>query len=117
MYYALISHYMQQNSARLEALMNERRLSQEQLAESAGVSQSTVSRALRKGPQRNGRARAILFTFVENELNRTVPVGTGRDQVLGAFDRIWDGTELHAAAVVKVIEALVDLRPFEKQKE
>jgi len=35
----------------------------------------------------------------------------------GAFDRIWDGSELHAAAVVKVIEALVDLRPFEKQKE
>lgn len=108
---------MQQDSARLKALMNERRLSQEQLAESAGVSQSTISRALRKGPQRNGRARTILFTFVENELSRTATVGIGRDQVLGAFDRIWDGTEIHAAAVVKVIEALVDLRPFEKQKE
>ena len=108
---------MQQDSARLKALMNERGLSQEQIAESAGVSQSTVSRALRKGPQRNGRARTILFTFVENELNRAATVGTGRDQVLGAFDRIWNVTELHAAAVVKVIEALVDLRPFEKQKE
>jgi hypothetical protein len=50
-------------------------------------------------------------------LNRATIAGTGRDQVLGAFDRIWDGSELHAAAVVKVIEALVDLRPFEKQKE
>jgi transcriptional regulator with XRE-family HTH domain len=117
MHYALISHYMQQDSARLGALMNERGLSQDELAECAGVSQSTVSRALRKGPQRNGRARLVLFTFVENELNRTATAGTGRDQVMGAFDRIWDGSEVHAAAVVKVIEALMDLRPFEKQKE
>jgi len=108
---------MQQDSARLEELKTARRWSQEQVAESAGVSQSTVSRALRKGPQRNGRARTALFSFVENELNRATIAGTGRDQVLGAFDRIWDGSELHAAAVVKVIEALVDLRPFEKQKE
>jgi transcriptional regulator with XRE-family HTH domain len=108
---------MQQDSARLEKIMAARGWSQEQVAEAAGVSQSTVSRALRKGPQRNGRARIAIFTFVENELNRATIAGTGRDQVLGAFDRIWDGSVLHAAAVVKVIEALVDLRPFDKQKE
>jgi len=84
---------MQQDSARLEAFMAARRWSQEQVAESAGVSQSTVSRALRKGPQRNGRARTVLFTFIENELDSTAIAGSGRDQVLNAFDRIWDGCE------------------------
>lgn len=97
--------------------MTAQRWSQEQVAEFAGVSQSTVSRAIRKDRRRNGRARAALFTFLENELKRATVAGTGRDQVLGAFDRIWDGSEVHAAAVVKVIDALGDLRPFEKQKE
>lgn len=108
---------MQQDSARLEAFMKARRLSQQQVAKFAGVSQATVSRALRIDPRRSGRGRAILFTFVESEVNRAAPAGIGRDQVLDAFDRIWDGSELHAAAVVRVIEALVNLRPFEKQKE
>ncbi|HEY1754436.1 MAG TPA: hypothetical protein VGG72_03505 [Bryobacteraceae bacterium] len=50
-------------------------------------------------------------------MSRSQTTGSGRDQVLSAFDRIWDGSEVHAAAVAKVIEALDALRPIEKQKE
>jgi transcriptional regulator with XRE-family HTH domain len=107
---------MQQDSARLEAFMKDRRLSQQKLAELAVVSQSTVSRARHGSLQRHGRAREKLFTFLENELSRTPTAGSGRDQVLNAFDRIWDGSEVHAAAVAKVIEALDGLRSIEKQK-
>jgi transcriptional regulator with XRE-family HTH domain len=108
---------MQQDSARLEAFMKDRGLSQQKLAEMALVSQATVSRARSGSPQRHGQARGRLFTFLENELSRSQTTGSGRDQVLSAFDRIWDGSEVHAAAVAKVIEALDALRPIEKQKE
>jgi transcriptional regulator with XRE-family HTH domain len=107
---------MQQDSARLEAFLRDRSLSEQQMAEMAGVSQSTVSRARHGSPQRHGGARERLFTFLENELNGSATAGSGRDQVLNAFDRIWDGSEVHATAVAKVIQALDGLRPMEKQK-
>src|ERR1700689_1094451 len=107
---------MQQDSARLEAFMKDRGLSQQKIAAIALVSQATVSRARSRSRQRHGRARERLFTFLENELRRSPAAGgSGRDQVLSAFDRIWDGSEVHAAAVAKVIEALDALRPIEKQ--
>jgi transcriptional regulator with XRE-family HTH domain len=108
---------MQQDSGRLEAFLEERGLSQAKVAELAGVSQSTVSRAVRRSQQRKGQARKKLFTFIENDFSRSATAGSGRDQVLNAFDRIWDGSEVHAVAVAKVIEALDGLRPIDKQKE
>lgn len=97
--------------------MKARGLTQEKLSGLTGVSQSTISRALRTRPQRQGRARAALFTFVENEWRPSTTSRVGKDRVLHAFDRIWDGSEVHASAVAKVIDALDGLRPFEKQKE
>jgi hypothetical protein len=35
----------------------------------------------------------------------------GGDQVLNAFSRIWDGTEAHAAAIAKIIDATKGLGP------
>lgn len=108
---------MQRNSVQLRAIMKARGLTQEKLSKLTGVSQPTISRVLRKRPQRQGRARETLFTFVENEWDLSATSRVGRDRVLHAFDRIWDGSEVHATAVAKVIDALDGLRPFEKQKE
>jgi hypothetical protein len=33
-----------------------------------------------------------------------------------AFKRIWDGTEDHANAVAKIIDALEDLKPAKKKR-
>jgi len=108
---------MQQDSARLEAFLKDRNLTEHEVAVMAGVSQSTVSRARHVSAQRSGRARKRLFIFLENELSGNVTAGSGRDQVLNAFDGIWDGSEIHATAVAKVIHALDGLRPLKKQKE
>jgi len=37
--------------------------------------------------------------------------------VINAFEKIWDGSEAHAAAVAKIIEALEGMRPSESEKE
>lgn len=85
-------------------------LSQSQLAEKANVSQSTVSRTLLGAAQRHGAARKKLFTYVKNESkgNRTE---TGAGLVLKAFEEIWDGSDNHAAAVARVIDAMDGLKP------
>jgi transcriptional regulator with XRE-family HTH domain len=87
-------------------------LSQTRLAEQARVSQSTVSRALRRVPDRHSQARFRLsnFTHITESTFEDRAKG-GIKQVVDAFDEIWDGSKAHAEAVANVIEALAGLRP------
>jgi transcriptional regulator with XRE-family HTH domain len=97
---------------RLRAFMQQRRLSQTALAQVAGVSQATVSRALGRGGLRHGAARSKLFTHAGiSEWKAPGSRGEGRELVLEAFERVWDHSEAHAVAVARVIDALADLRP------
>jgi hypothetical protein len=92
-------------------------LNQTKFANAAGVSQSTVSRALDRPSKHHGAARRKLFTYANiNEWIGGEPARGGQEGVLQAFERIWDGSEEHATAVAKVIEALIDLRPKKKEK-
>ena len=96
----------------IRALIAEKGLTQAQLAERARISQSTVSRMLRSASKRYGRARQKLFTYARRQ-EPSVDDSTehGPKRVATAFHRIWDGTDAHAAAIVRIINALAGLRP------
>ena len=97
--------------------MQERHLGQAGLGREAGVSQSTVSRALNGVPLRHGRSRSKLFTYAKiRDPNQQGPPKKGPQRVMTAFQRIWDGTEAHASAVARIIDALEDLKPANKKK-
>jgi transcriptional regulator with XRE-family HTH domain len=89
-----------------------KRWSQKELARRAKVSQPTVSRALNRQARRHGIALSKLFSYAKID-EWTAPQSTPdiHVQVVAAFDRIWDRSPDHAAAIVKVIDALADLRP------
>ena len=109
---------MQEIGSELLAFMKARGLNQGQIAKRARVSQASVSRALQGGAlHRRGRAHTKLFIYIQKENRRARAVHADRDQVLEAFDRIWDGSEAHAAAVAKVIDALDGLRPLAVKEE
>jgi Helix-turn-helix len=107
---------MQQSAASLREFMEERSLTQEELAKAAEVSQAAVSRALKKPAQRAGRAHQKIFTYVENEYAAMTRDG-GPEGVVSAFKQIWDGSPAHAAAVVRIINALDGLRPQKTQEK
>jgi transcriptional regulator with XRE-family HTH domain len=115
-YYAVLFILMQEDlSLILKKIMGMHGLSQMSLAQRAGVSQSTVSRALKGLPLRYGRARSKLISYAVSDL-KSEKITDGAEQIVDAFQRIWDGSEAHAAAVVKVIEALEGLHPWENRK-
>lgn len=99
-------------SSLVRAYLTSHHLSQAKLADLASVNQSTVSRALTGGGLRHGSARFKLFTFIQQGMQVAVPSQGGADRVIGAFTRIWDGSEEHAAAVARIIEACEGLRPI-----
>jgi transcriptional regulator with XRE-family HTH domain len=101
---------MQDPSNQLRTFMRNRGYSQNTLASAAGVSQSTVSRALQGKHERQGAALLKLFSFAGLIRDAEVRSGSSEEQVLNAFQRAWDGTEAHAAAVARVIDALGGLQ-------
>jgi hypothetical protein len=107
---------MQDFDELLRAYMANNSLTQEQLSDIANVSQATVSRALTRTPRRHGRAWLRLFTYVSRELNASSFSEVGRETVLAAVERVWDGTDMHAAAIARIIDALAGLRPSEKKE-
>lgn len=96
----------------IRAYMKKTGISQTELAVRAGVSQATVSRALAKRPERSGKAWRKLCTFIHQL--PAAAAGPGQGAVLQAFGRIWDGSEVHAEAIARVIDALEGLRPIHR---
>lgn len=105
----IIIHFMQDGSD-ISKFMEREAISEATLADLAGVSQSTVSRAIAGAGVRYGAARSKLFTYIQQH-SIDVPPKKGAQRVVAAFERIWDRTEEHASAVAKIIDALGDLRP------
>jgi transcriptional regulator with XRE-family HTH domain len=104
---------MQEAARRLIAFMAQNNLSQQELAHKAGVSQSSVSRVLSKTPERRGGARSKLLAYASiHQSDIRCEPGKGTQKVVEAFERIWDGSELQANVVVRIIEALEDLSPI-----
>ena len=109
--------FVQSVSSALRAFMKEKHLGQAKLAKQLKISQSTVSRAVNGLPIKHGAARSKLFIYAGIiEPTQQVPPKKGPQRVMSAFHRIWDGTEIHADAVAKIIDALDDLRPVRKKR-
>lgn len=100
----------------LRAFMNGRGLNEEKLAKLAHVSQATVSRALTGSAKRMGKARSLLFTYIHKELRREGLAHVAKSEVLKAFERVWETSDAHAAAIAKVVDALESLRPHDKEQ-
>jgi transcriptional regulator with XRE-family HTH domain len=80
-------------------------ITQKALAQQARVSQSTVSRAERSLPIRDGEARNRLFTYMQ----RVRPTTDDAEPALTAVRETWDGTEAHAEALATLIRASLEL--------
>lgn len=93
---------------RLEILMREQRLTQADIASAAMVSQATVSRVLRRAPQRSGAAYLRLCSYIQSQtdLGDSAPA-----HVVAAVRRTWDGSERHAVALAELIDASSRLWP------
>ena len=103
---------MQEDSltATLHALIQERQLSQKDVARAADISQSTVSRTLSGKIIRRGQAKKKLFKYMQQELWKA-KMSTGKNKIIEAFESIWDGSEAQADAVANIIEACGKLTP------
>ena len=109
---------MQDATDRLCVFMNREGLTQEQLAKAAGVSQATVWRALNRRARRRGAARFRLFTYANiDEWIDASRTSSPRERVIAAVERVWDHSEAHADAIIRVIDALADLRPLPKDDD
>jgi IS30 family transposase len=83
-------------------------ISQQMLAEAAGVDQATVSRALRREPVRRTAAHARLRVYMQQHASG-LPAGAA--SVLDAVRETWDGSQAHAAALADLILASRELWP------
>lgn len=110
--YAVVCSIMQLEIKRIREFMARKGWGQEELAKKAGVDQSTICRALEGKTIRHSKARHRLALFIEKE-ERVVPPPPrgGGERVMEAFEKIWDGSDAHAASVAKIIGALAGLRP------
>jgi transcriptional regulator with XRE-family HTH domain len=94
----------------LRRYMNEKQLSQKDIAKQVGVHQSTVSRALSGEVLRRGKGRQQLCKYMQ-QLIKPQDWLDGKDIVVSAFESIWDGSDDHAAAIARIIRASEGLRP------
>jgi DNA-binding LacI/PurR family transcriptional regulator len=103
---------MQQDSATLgsglRAFMREHRYTQAYVAEQAKVDQATVSRFLKKPPQRVTSATRRLCSYAQSVLSKADMTG---DQAAAqnALQVCWNKSDAHAQATSKILNALAEL--------
>jgi predicted transcriptional regulator len=98
-----------QDGSDVREFLDREGISEATLANRAGVSQSTVSRAITGRGVRHSAVRAILFSYMQSQ--GALPPKKGVQRVVTAFENIWDRTEEHAVEVARIIDALGNLRP------
>lgn len=89
-------------------LLEREGISQKVLAERAGIHQSTVSRALKRQPQRKTAAYSRLCKYMQEDATATI---SSSNPVMDALRDTWDGSDEHAAALAKLIVASRELWP------
>ncbi len=102
---------MQHLSHKLRAFMEANGLTQNELAKAVKVNQSTISRILRENPRRCGKALKAICKYAgidieDAETSTTEP----KKLIMDTFMKIWDGTDIHAETVARIIIALQNVR-------
>lgn len=111
-HYAVLCSIMQAISVQLRDFMKTKGLSQSALAKAAGVNQSTVSRALRQAPARHSEAMLRLCRYAGiSDLQSESSTARGAKLVLTSFEKVWDGSDAHATAIARIIDASKGLIP------
>ena len=91
----------------LRELAKRRGLTQKQIADAVGISQSQVSRVLSGESQKRSAAMHIVCRFVEDVPGDvTAERVRQNDELMEALAFTWDGTAQHSAALAAVIRAL-----------
>jgi transcriptional regulator with XRE-family HTH domain len=89
----------------LKALLGRQGLTQAELARRANVSQPTVSRAMKRAPERRSKSYARLCNYIRQEVDEIPLPAPARD----ALSEIWDGSPAHAEALATLIRAAGNL--------
>lgn len=109
---------MQHIASKLKQYMREQKMSQANLAHAANVSQSTVSRAIRRCPTKHSEAFGTLCRYAGIDIDEVDDSTTKRINVVNAaFMKIWDGTDRQALAIAKIIEAIGGLGTMREQQK
>jgi hypothetical protein len=96
--------------AKLQVLIDSRRVRQTDLARDIGISQSTLSRVLSKGYHNRSRARDQIEKYLsEHALN--LHIDAVPPEVVAAVDAVWDKSDIHARELARIIRSLDGLRP------
>ena len=91
-------------------LCRQRGITQDQVAEAVGASQSQVSRILSGRGLRQSRLLEEVCLYVEGfGVGVTVELVRSNEDLMGALSSIWDGSATHARALATVIRSLAAL--------
>lgn len=97
---------IKQKWLRLKTTLAARKISQNALATAAGVDQATVSRILRKCPQRAGPAFSRLCIYATNiDEDGLRPDPSDSEDLMNALRDVWNGSDEHAEALAEIIRA------------
>jgi transcriptional regulator with XRE-family HTH domain len=91
----------------LRKLRRKKGLSQAELAQKLGISQSTISRRERKPPLRHSDATFMLCKYAVKKIGRSRI--SDRRAIQKAIDEIWSKSDAHAIALSEIIDAFVEL--------
>lgn len=96
--------------------MREHGYTQEYVAEKASVNQATVSRFLKKPPQRVTLATQRLCNYAESVVSGVADKGNP-SSAQKALEICWNRSEAHAEAVSKILDALAELCQHDRDEE
>lgn len=89
----------------IEVVLDRLGCTQTELAQLAGVSQATVSRARNRVPVRKSSQHRRLCSYIHEEIARIQRDNPAQD----ALERIWDGSQEHGEALAALIRAAGEL--------
>lgn len=94
----------------LRLFLEERRVTQQEAAKLARISQSTVSRILHGTIRRKSKSLSALCKYARVKEYTNVPVDPAKNEALmEALRDTWDGSTRHASALARVIRSLGNL--------
>lgn len=102
----------EEDAVAIRGIAKARKITQKEIAEATGASQSQVSRVLSGVSRKRSKLKAEICKYVNNAA-QSVSVDSVRrnDELMAALAATWDGTPKHSFALAAVIRSLRVLTP------